>query len=131
MGKAVTPLTSADVETEVNRLQILAALEDNEPIGLADLRQETGLSTENSRAAMRPLEESGLVTPSKHGARLTNEGHALLDDLEMELEERIEGLENGDLTLESGTQPRSSAIEGGQSESTAEPTIVDRIRNLF
>lgn len=131
MTKQVPPLTSTDVETEIQQLKILDELVENEPAGIETLRQTTGESPDTIRASVRGLEESGLITPTAQGAQLTDTARELLDEQAINLEERVETLENGTVTFEPGVQPRSDEIGEGQSQSSSGDSFFGRIRELF
>lgn len=131
MAKQIRPLVSSDVESEVQQLKILNELVKGGPMGLGTLEQATGNSAETIRKTVRDLEKSGLVTPTAKGAEMTDAARKLLDEEEKDLEERIEMLENDELSFEPGAQPKHDEIEENRPQSSSGDSLFDRIQDLF
>jgi predicted transcriptional regulator len=82
----------ADVaEKELNLLSrhidVLKTVKEHGPIGIIRLSQMTGQPQHMIRYSLRTLEKNGVITPSPHGAVITDIIHETLGMLESTLDE--------------------------------------------
>ena len=56
------------LEKEKRDLEVLAAVIENQPIGIVRLSNETGIDEHKVRYSLRMLENDGLIEPSPDGA---------------------------------------------------------------
>lgn len=89
----------ADVtEKEINLLSrhidVLKTVEEEGPIGIIRLSQQTGQPQHMIRYSLRNLEKDGIIKPSPNGAILTDEAHEKLATLESNLDELTTTMQN-------------------------------------
>ncbi|MFP4174595.1 MAG: hypothetical protein ACLFSW_02295 [Halobacteriales archaeon] len=88
------------LEKEVDMLErhltVLRMVDENEPIGIVKMSNETGYPHHKIRYSLRVLEEEDLIEPSSQGAISTESTEEFLEDLDGKLAEmasRIEGMQ--------------------------------------
>jgi len=78
-------------EKELNLLSrhidVLKTVEEQGPIGIIKISQITGQPQHMIRYSLRTLEKGGVITPSPHGAIVTDQVHETLGTLESTLDE--------------------------------------------
>jgi len=78
-------------EKELNLLSrhidVLKTVEEQGPIGIIKISQITGQPQHMIRYSLRTLEKDGVITPSPHGAVITDRVHETLGTLESTLDE--------------------------------------------
>ncbi|MDZ7687119.1 MAG: hypothetical protein U5J64_00080 [Halobacteriales archaeon] len=79
------------LEKEINMLErhltVLRMVNENEPIGIVKMSNETGYPHHKIRYSLRVLEEEGLIEPSSQGAISTEETSEFLGELDEKLDE--------------------------------------------
>jgi predicted transcriptional regulator len=88
------------LEKEVDMLErhltVLRMVNENEPIGIVKMSNETGYPHHKIRYSLRVLEEENLIEPSSQGAISTEDTEVFLEDLDGKLAEmasRIEAMQ--------------------------------------
>ncbi|MCX2818090.1 MAG: putative transcriptional regulator [Methanobacteriota archaeon] len=88
------------LEKEVDMLErhltVLRMVNENEPIGIVKMSNETGYPHHKIRYSLRVLEEENLIEPSSQGAISTEDTEGFLEDLDGKLAEmasRIEAMQ--------------------------------------
>lgn len=74
-------------------LTVLKMVNQNEPIGIVKMSNETGYPHHKIRYSLRVLEEAELIEPSSQGAIITDETSEFLDSLNDRMDELISRLE--------------------------------------
>ncbi|MDY6780319.1 MAG: hypothetical protein SV760_07205 [Halobacteria archaeon] len=84
------------LEKEIDMLErhltVLKMVDENEPIGIVKMSNETGYPHHKIRYSLRVLEEEELIEPSSQGAISTENTREFLDSLDEKLEELRERL---------------------------------------
>ncbi len=77
------------LEKEIDMLErhltVLRMVDENEPIGIVKMSNETGYPHHKIRYSLRVLEEEELIEPSSQGAISTEETDEFLDGLDEKL----------------------------------------------
>ncbi len=84
-----------EIEMLERHLTVLRMVEENEPIGIVKMSNETGYPHHKIRYSLRVLEEENLIEPSNQGAICTEDTEEFLesfDDTVEELVERLDGM---------------------------------------
>jgi len=78
------------LEKEIDMLErhltVLRMVNENEPIGIVKMSNETGYPHHKIRYSLRVLEEEELIEPSSQGAISTEETQEFLEDLDEKLD---------------------------------------------
>jgi len=89
------------LEKEIDMLErhltVLRMVNENEPIGIVKMSNETDYPHHKIRYSLRVLEEEGLIKPTDQGAISTEETAAFLEDLDERLDvmsERLNGMKD-------------------------------------
>lgn len=87
------------LEKEIDMLErhltVLKMVNQNEPIGIVKMSNETGYPHHKIRYSLRVLEEAGLIEPSSQGAISTDETSDFLDSLNDKIDDltaRLNGM---------------------------------------
>ncbi len=87
------------LEKEIDMLErhltVLKMVNDNEPIGIVKMSNETGYPHHKIRYSLRVLEEEELIEPSSQGAISTEQTAEFLGELDEKLDvmaERLHGM---------------------------------------
>jgi len=84
------------LEKEIDMLErhltVLRMVNENEPIGIVKMSNETGYPHHKIRYSLRVLEEEDLIEPSSQGAISTEETAEFLEDLDEKLDVMSERL---------------------------------------
>jgi predicted transcriptional regulator len=84
------------LEKEIDMLErhltVLRMVNENEPIGIVKMSNETGYPHHKIRYSLRVLEEENLIEPSSQGAISTEETAEFLEELDGKLEVMSERL---------------------------------------
>ena len=84
-----------EIEMLERHLTVLRMVEENEPIGIVKMSNETGYPHHKIRYSLRVLEEENLIEPSNQGAICTDYTEKFLegfDDTVEELVDRLDGM---------------------------------------
>jgi predicted transcriptional regulator len=85
------------LEKEVDMLErhltVLRMVDENEPIGIVKMSNETGYPHHKIRYSLRVLEEEDLIEPSSQGAISTDETEEFLEGLDDKLAEMATRIE--------------------------------------
>jgi predicted transcriptional regulator len=88
------------LEKEVDMLErhltVLRMVDENEPIGIVKMSNETGYPHHKIRYSLRVLEEEDLIEPSSQGAISTERTEEFLEELDEKLDDmasRIEAMQ--------------------------------------
>jgi len=68
-------------------IDVLKTVKEHGPVGIIRLSQMTGQPQHMIRYSLRTLEKDGIITPSPHGAVVTDRVHETLGTLESTLDE--------------------------------------------
>ena len=68
-------------------IDVLKTVKEHGPIGIIRLSQMTGQPQHMIRYSLRTLEKNGVITPSPHGAVITDRIHEALGTLDSTLDE--------------------------------------------
>jgi len=68
-------------------IDVLKTVKEHGPVGIIRLSQMTGQPQHMVRYSLRTLEKDGIITPSPHGAVVTDRVHETLGTLESTLDE--------------------------------------------
>lgn len=89
------------LEKEIDMLErhltVLRMVNENEPIGIVKMSNETGYPHHKIRYSLRVLEEENLIEPSSQGAISTEETEEFLEGLDEKLDvmaERLKGMKD-------------------------------------
>jgi len=89
------------LEKEIDMLErhltVLKMVNENEPIGIVKMSNETGYPHHKIRYSLRVLEEENLIEPSSQGAISTEETEEFLEGLDEKLDvmaERLKGMKD-------------------------------------
>lgn len=89
------------LEKEIDMLErhltVLRMVNENEPIGIVKMSNETGYPHHKIRYSLRVLEEEELIEPSSQGAISTEETEGFLEDLDEKLDvmaDRLKGMKD-------------------------------------
>ncbi len=82
-----------EIEMLERHLTVLRMVEENEPIGIVKMSNETGYPHHKIRYSLRVLEEEDLIEPSNQGAICTESTEEFLESFDDKLEDLVERLE--------------------------------------
>jgi predicted transcriptional regulator len=86
------------LEKEVDMLErhltVLRMVNENEPIGIVKMSNETGYPHHKIRYSLRVLEEEDLIEPSSQGAISTENTEGFLEELDGKLAEMASRIED-------------------------------------
>lgn len=84
------------LEKEIDMLErhltVLKMVNQNEPIGIVKMSNETGYPHHKIRYSLRVLEEAELIEPSSQGAISTNETSEFLNTLNSRIDDLVDRL---------------------------------------
>lgn len=83
----ITDVADKELGLLSRHIDVLKTVKDHGPIGIIRLSQMTGQPQHMIRYSLRTLEKDGIITPSPHGAVVTDRVHETLGTLESTLEE--------------------------------------------
>ena len=84
---SITGVAEKELDLLSRHLEVLRTVQDHGPIGIIRLSQVTGQPQHMIRYSLRTLEKDGVITPSPHGAVVTDRVHETLGTLESTLDE--------------------------------------------
>ena len=84
---AITDVASKELGLLSRHVDVLKTVKDHGPIGIIRLSQMTGQPQHMIRYSLRTLEKDGIITPSPHGAVVTDRVHETLGTIESTLDE--------------------------------------------
>ena len=83
----ITGVAEKELGLLSRHLDVLQTVKEHGPIGIIRLSQMTGQPQHMIRYSLRTLEKDGIITPSPHGAVVTDRVHETLGTLESTLDE--------------------------------------------
>ena len=83
----ITSVAEKELVLLSRHLNVLKTVKDHGPIGIIRLSQMTGQPQHMIRYSLRTLEKDGIITPSPHGAVVTDKVHETLGTIESTLED--------------------------------------------
>ena len=83
----ITGVTEKELNLLGRHLDVLMTVRDQGPIGIIKLSQMTGQPQHMIRYSLRTLERDGLITPSPHGAIITDKVHETLGTIDSTLDD--------------------------------------------
>ena len=84
---SITGVAEKELDLLSRHLDVLQTVKDHGPIGIIRLSQMTGQPQHMIRYSLRTLEKDGIITPSPHGAVVTDRVHETLGTLESTLDD--------------------------------------------
>jgi len=84
---SITDVAEKELGLLDRHIDVLKTVKDHGPIGIIRLSQMTGQPQHMIRYSLRTLEKDGVITPSPHGAVVTDRVHGTLGTLESTLDE--------------------------------------------
>lgn len=92
MGKtsnrsSITSVAEKELNLLCRHVNVLKTVKEHGPIGIIRLSQMTGQPQHMIRYSLRTLEKDGIITPSPHGAVVTDRVHETLGTLEATLDD--------------------------------------------
>jgi len=84
---SITSVAEKELGLLGRHIEVLKTVRDHGPIGIIRLSQMTGQPQHMIRYSLRTLEKDGIITPSPHGAVITDRIHDTLGTLESTLED--------------------------------------------
>lgn len=84
---SITGVAEKELDLLSRHLDVLQTVKENGPIGIIRLSQITGQPQHMIRYSLRTLEKDGIITPSPHGAVVTDKVHETLGTLESTIDE--------------------------------------------
>ena len=84
---SITGVAEKELGLLNRHLDVLQTVKEHGPIGIIRLSQMTGQPQHMIRYSLRTLEKDGIITPSPHGAVVTDRVHETLGTLESTLDE--------------------------------------------
>jgi len=84
---SITDVAEKELGLLSRHLDVLKTVKEHGPIGIIRLSQMTGQPQHMIRYSLRTLEKDGIITPSPHGAVVTDRIHETLGTLESTLDE--------------------------------------------
>ena len=84
---SITDVAEKELGLLGRHLDVLKTVKDHGPVGIIRLSQMTGQPQHMIRYSLRTLEKDGIITPSPHGAVVTDRVHETLGTLESTLDE--------------------------------------------
>lgn len=83
----ITDVANKELGLLGRHIDVLKTVKEHGPIGIIRLSQMTGQPQHMIRYSLRTLEKDGIITPSPHGAVVTDRVHETLGTLESTLDE--------------------------------------------
>ena len=83
----ITSVAEKELDLLGRHLEVLRTVKEHGPIGIIKLSQMTGQPQHMIRYSLRTLEKDGIITPSPHGAVVTDRVHETLGTLEATLDD--------------------------------------------
>jgi len=84
---SITNVAEKELDLLGRHLDVLKTVKEQGPVGIIRLSQMTGQPQHMIRYSLRTLEKDGIITPSPHGAVVTDRVHETLGTLESTLDE--------------------------------------------
>ena len=84
---SITGVAEKELGLLSRHLDVLQTVKEHGPIGIIRLSQMTGQPQHMIRYSLRTLEKDGIITPSPHGAVVTDKIHETLGTLDSTLNE--------------------------------------------
>ena len=84
---SITSVAEKELGLLSRHIDVLKTVEEHGPVGIIRLSQMTGQPQHMIRYSLRTLEKDGIITPSPHGAVVTDRVHETLGTLESTLDE--------------------------------------------
>jgi len=84
---SITSVAEKELDLLSRHIDVLKTVKDHGPVGIIRLSQMTGQPQHMIRYSLRTLEKDGIITPSPHGAVVTDRVHEILGTLESTLED--------------------------------------------
>ena len=84
---SITSVAEKELGLLSRHIEVLKTVKEHGPIGIIRLSQMTGKPQHMIRYSLRTLEKDSIITPSPHGAVVTDRVHETLGTLESTLED--------------------------------------------
>jgi len=84
---SITGVAEKELGLLRRHLNVLQTVKEHGPIGIIRLSQMTGQPQHMIRYSLRTLEKDGVITPSPHGAVVTDRVHETLGTLDSTIDE--------------------------------------------
>lgn len=84
---SITSVAEKELGLLSRHVDVLKTVKDHGPIGIIRLSQMTGQPQHMIRYSLRTLEKNGIITPSPHGAVITDKIHETLGTIEATLDD--------------------------------------------
>ena len=84
---SITGVAEKELGLLGRHLDVLQTVKEHGPIGIIRLSQMTGQPQHMIRYSLRTLEKDGIITPSPHGAVVTDKVHETLGTLDSTIDE--------------------------------------------
>ena len=84
---SITSVAEKELGLLSRHVDVLKTVKDHGPIGIIRLSQMTGQPQHMIRYSLRTLEKDGIITPSPHGAVITDKIHETLGTIEATLDD--------------------------------------------
>ena len=84
---SITSVAEKELNLLCRHVDVLKTVKEHGPIGIIRLSQMTGQPQHMIRYSLRTLEKDGIITPSPHGAVVTDRVHETLGTLEATLDD--------------------------------------------
>ena len=84
---SITNVAEKELDLLGRHLDVLKTVKEHGPVGIIRLSQMIGQPQHTIRYSLRTLEKDGIITPSPHGAVVTDRVHETLGTLESTLDE--------------------------------------------
>ena len=84
---SITSVAKKELDLLCRHVDVLKTVKEHGPIGIIRLSQMTGQPQHMIRYSLRTLEKDGIITPSPHGAVITDRVHETLGTLEATLDD--------------------------------------------
>lgn len=84
---SITSVAEKELGLLCRHVNVLKTVQEHGPIGIIRLSQMTGEPQHMIRYSLRTLEKDGIITPSPHGAVVTDKIHETLGTLEATLDD--------------------------------------------
>lgn len=84
---SISDVAEKEIGLLSRHLEVLKTVQEHGPIGIIRLSQMTGQPQHMIRYSLRTLEKDGTITPSPHGAVVTDKIHETLGTLDSTLDD--------------------------------------------
>jgi len=84
---SITSVAEKELDLLCRHVDVLKTVKEHGPIGIIRLSQMTGQPQHMIRYSLRTLEKDGIITPSPHGAVVTDRVHETLGTIEATLDD--------------------------------------------